>query len=193
MAENLLPRDGRVVYAGYIFTPTEADHLLERLLHEITWQQDKAVIFGKLVTTNRQVAWYANQPYAYRYSGTTKIAMGWTSLLLEIKQRVEHVCRESFNACLLNLYSSGADGMGWHSDAEKELRRNGVIASVSLGAERKFQFRHKISKELLSLWLQHGSLILMQGETQSYWLHRLPKAMGVKTPRVNLTFRQVAG
>lgn len=188
---NLLPKDGEVKYFGRIFTLYEAEQIADSLLKEIEWQNDKVVIFGKLMVTRRQVAWYADKPYAYSYSGTTKTALPWPQRLQEIKARVEAVCRESFNSCLVNLYLSGADGMEWHSDAEKELRKDGTIASLSFGAERQFQFRHKTTKEVVSVFLENGSLLAMQGATQSHWLHRLPKAAQVKTPRINLTFRQM--
>lgn len=188
---NLLPRDGHVSYFGRVFTPAEADHLKASLLEAVEWRNDQAIIFGKTITTRRQVAWYADQPYAYRYSGTTKRALPWPEFLVSVNQKIAALCQDSFNSCLLNLYPSGEDGMAWHSDAEKELKRNGVIASVSLGAERKFQFQHKETKALVSVWLEHGSLLVMKGETQSYWLHRLPKMAQLASPRINLTFRQI--
>lgn len=188
---NLLPRDGQVTYFGRLFSSCEADRLAGRLTQEIEWQNDQAVIFGKVITTRRQVAWYADQPYTYTYSGSTKTALPWCELLKEINQRVEAACKTSFNSCLLNLYPCGEDGMAWHSDAEKELKQNGVIASISLGAERRFQFKHKQTKELVTLWLEHGALLVMEGVTQRHWLHRLPQAPHIKAPRVNLTFRQM--
>ena len=188
---NLLPMGGQVTYWSRLFSPSEADRLAVRLMQEVEWRNDQAVIFGKIIITRRQVAWYADQPYAYTYSGTTKTALPWLEPLNEIRQRVESICQTSFNACLLNLYPSGEDGMAWHSDAEKELRQNGVIASLSFGAERRFQFKHKKTKELVTLWLEHGSLLVMEGATQSHWLHRLPKAPQVKEHRINLTFRQM--
>lgn len=188
---NLLPKDGEVRYFGQIFTRCEAEQIAAQLLKDIEWQNDKAVIFGKLIVTRRQVAWYADKPYAYSYSGTTKTALPWTQLLKDINARVAAVCQETFNSCLLNLYPCGEDGMAWHSDAEKELRQNGTIASVSFGAERRFQFKHKNTKEVVTVFLESGSLLAMQGVTQSCWLHRLPKAPGLKTPRINLTFRQM--
>ena len=122
---------------------------------------------------------------------TTKQALAWTPELLKLKTLVEKQSQVSFNSCLLNLYHSGAEGMAWHSDDEAALGRNPVIASLSLGAERKFSFKHKTSKQNFSLVLDHGSLLLMKGATQSHWMHSLPKTVRVSEPRVNLTFRTI--
>jgi alkylated DNA repair dioxygenase AlkB len=108
-----------------------------------------------------------------------------------LKKLIEDKTGETYNSCLLNLYHSGDEGMGWHSDGEKELKKNGAIASVSLGAERKFAFKHKETKEVISQVLAHGSVLVMKNETQSHWLHRLPPTIRVSTPRVNLTFRTI--
>lgn len=188
---NLLPRDGNVDYFGRIFSSNSADQLIEKLLTGVEWRHDKANFFGKSITTKRKVAWYADQPYTYTYSGTTKTALAWTDLLLRINHRVAEVCNTSFNSCLLNLYHSGGEGMAWHADAEKDLKRNGVIALVSLGAERKFQFKNRETKDLITVWLEHGSLLVMKDTTQSYWLHRLPVMTNIMAARVSLTFRQI--
>lgn len=188
---NLLPRDGDVEYFGQIFTSAEADQIFAHLCQDIEWHHDQAVIYGKTITTRRKVAWYAEQPYSYTYSGTTKTALGWTELLLKIKQQVEAVSQTSFNSCLLNLYHSGEEGMAWHSDAEQELKPQGEIASLSFGAVRNFQFKHKGTKDRIGIRLEHGSLLVMKGTTQTHWLHCLPKAARLKTPRINLTFRQI--
>ena len=127
----------------------------------------------------------------YTYSKTTKTALPWTSDLLEIRRVIEEKTKETFNSCLLNLYHSGEEGMGWHSDDEKDLQKYSAIASISLGAERKFVFKNKENKETVSLSLENGSLLLMQGKTQTHWLHRLPPTKKVNTPRINLTFRTI--
>ncbi len=188
---NLLPKDGLVQYYGRIFDPSQANEYYKKLLSEIAWAPDQALIFGKLITTKREVAWYAHQAYSYTYSKITKTALLWTPLLLEIKAAVEKASGETYNACLLNLYHSGSEGMGWHSDGEKDLKKNGVIASVSFGAQRKFAFKHKKNKEVIDLQLEHGSLLVMKGSTQSHWLHRLPPTKKVNNPRINLTFRTI--
>lgn len=189
--KNWLPHDGIVHYYGRIYEETKSNQLLETLLNTIAWRHDQAVIFGKRIETSRKVAWYAEKPFPYRYSGTTKVALPWTETLHSIKKMAEKHSGEAFNSCLLNLYHSGAEGMAWHSDGEKELKKNGAIASFSFGAERKFSFKHKATKERVDLWLEHGSLMVMKGSTQSHWMHRLPPTKKVDHPRVNLTFRQM--
>lgn len=186
---NLLPHDGTVNYYGKVIP--EPDHYLHQLLHHIEWRPDEAVIFGKHITTKRKVAWYGDHPFDYTYSNTTKQALPWTEELLALKQIIENATHETFNSCLLNLYHSGEEGMAWHSDGEKDLKRNGAIGSVSLGAERKFSFKHKVTKQRVDVNLEHGSLLVMTGTTQTHWLHRLPPTKKVSTPRVNLTFRTI--
>lgn len=190
---NLLPRDGIVHYYGQIFSPEEADDLYEKLLHTIAWQHDEAIIFGKKVRTKREVAWYGDRSFAYTYSGITKTALPWTDSLVKLKNATEQHAGEKFNSCLLNLYHTGEEGMAWHSDGEKDLKKNGAIASLSFGAERKFALKHKETKEKVQLVLQHGSLLVMKGTTQTHWLHRLPPTKLIKKPRINLTFRTIAG
>lgn len=188
---NLLPRDGRVNYYGKLVGPKQAKHYLETLLTHIDWRNDEAVIFGKRIITKRKVAWYGEQPFQYTYSNTTKHALPWTKELLELKQLVELKTGDTFNSCLLNLYHDGSEGMAWHSDAEKDLKKNAAIASLSFGAERKFSFKHKATKEKVELVLAQGSLLVMRDTTQSHWLHRLPPTKLIATPRVNLTFRTI--
>ena len=131
--------------------------------------------------------------FTYSYSGTSKTASSWTPPLLRIRERVETCCGHEFNSCLLNLYHDGSEGMGWHSDDEKTLGRNPVIASVSFGAERPFRFKHRVTKEVVPLILESGSLLVMKGETQHHWVHALPKTKKITSPRINLTFRAFLG
>ncbi|PKB18783.1 alpha-ketoglutarate-dependent dioxygenase AlkB [Flavobacterium sp. 5] len=189
--ENLLPNDGTVNYYGKLFSHTEANHYLDCLLNTIEWKNDEAVIFGKHIITKRKVAWYGDNKFDYTYSNTTKQALPWTKELLELKSAIEKQTGEHFNSCLLNLYHNGNEGMAWHSDAEKDLKKNGAIASLSFGAERKFVFKHKQTKETISLILEHGSLLIMKDTTQTNWLHRLPPTKLITKPRVNLTFRTI--
>lgn len=189
---NLLPFDGIVQYYGPVMKQREAGYYFECLQKTLEWEPDTAVVFGKLITTSRKVAWYGDRSFAYTYSGTTKKALPWTKELLVLKRIVEERSGETFNSCLANLYHSGEEGMAWHSDAEKMLQRNGAIASMSFGAERKFAFKHKQIRQTVSLILQHGSLLIMKGTTQTHWLHRLPPTTKVKSARVNLTFRAIA-
>ncbi len=157
----------------------------------ISWKNDEAVIFGKLILTKRKVAWYGDEEFSYTYSNRTKTALPWTEELLQLKAVAEAETGETYNSCLLNLYHSGEEGMAWHSDGEKDLKKNGAIASMSFGAERKFAFKHKQNKETVSLILEHGSLLVMKGTTQTHWLHRLPPTKTTLKPRVNLTFRTI--
>lgn len=188
---NLLPQDGIVHYYGQIFSRNEADRHYEQLLHNIAWKNDEALMFGKLITTKRKVAWYGDVEFEYTYSKITKRALTWTPELLELKKITEEKTGETYNSCLLNLYHSGEEGMAWHSDGEPDLKKDGAIGSLSFGAERKFAFKHKVSKEVVSVVLEHGSLLVMKGTTQTYWLHRLPPTKTVNSPRVNLTFRTI--
>jgi alkylated DNA repair dioxygenase AlkB len=188
---NLLPKDGTVNYFGKVFSEAEANRYFEILLNTITWKNDEAMIFGKKIVTKRQVAWYGEREFEYTYSKITKKANLWTPELVLLKKKIEQKSGETFNSCLLNLYHSGKEGMAWHSDAEKDLKKNGAIASLSFGAERKFDFKHKQTKETISLNLEHGSLLIMKGATQTHWWHRLPLTQKVKETRINLTFRTI--
>jgi len=188
---NWLPQDGTVHYYGKIFALEQANLYLEKLLKEIAWKNDEAIIFGKKIITKRMVAWYGDMPFQYTYSKVTKQALPWTKALKQLKHIAESETGESYNSCLLNLYNDGSEGMAWHSDGEKDLKKNGAIASMSFGAERKFAFKHKETKEVVSLHLEHGSLLVMKDLTQSYWLHRLPPTTKTSKPRVNLTFRTI--
>jgi alkylated DNA repair dioxygenase AlkB len=189
--ENILPKDGIAEYYGNIFNQDEANQFLLLLLNHIEWKNDEVKIFGKQIITKRKVAWYGSKPFLYRYSNTSKTALPFTNELLAIKAIVEKVSNETYNSCLLNLYHDGDEGMGWHSDAEPELKPNGAIASISFGAERKFNFKHKITQEKKQILLHHGSLLVMKGTTQSFWLHQLPPTKKIKDIRINLTFRTI--
>lgn len=188
---NLLPKDGTVNYYGKLFSTKQAKRYFESLPNTIEWRNDEAIIFGKLIVTKRKVAWYGDSEFEYTYSNTTKKALPWTADLLDLKAIVEEQTNETFNSCLLNLYHSGDEGMAWHSDGEKDLKKNGAIASLSFGAERKFSFKHKVEKINVSLVLEHGSLLVMKGTTQTHWLHRLPPTKMASKPRINLTFRTI--
>ncbi|WP_417428151.1 alpha-ketoglutarate-dependent dioxygenase AlkB family protein [Halpernia sp.] len=189
--KNYLPYDGMVNYFGTIFSEEESNHFYLKLLNEIEWKNDEAIIFGKLIYTKRKVAWYADENFNYTYSKRTKKALKFTEDLLFLKNLVEEKTNETYNSCLLNLYHSGEEGMAYHSDGERDLKENGAIASLSFGAKRKFSFKHKTTKERIDFNLEPGSLLVMKGETQKNWLHRLPPTKLVKTPRINLTFRSI--
>lgn len=188
---NWLPKDGTVNYYGKILTKEEADYFYLNLLEKIDWKNDEAIIFGKKILTKRKVAWHGDKDFNYTYSKSTKTALPWSEELLLLKNKIEEKTGEKFNSCLLNLYHDGSEGMAYHSDAEKDLKKNGTIASLTLGAERKFSFKHKTSGERIDLFLEHGSLLIMKDETQTNWLHRLPPTKKIRTPRINLTFRMI--
>lgn len=190
-SKNWLPKDGTVNYHGKIMSDELANDFYLKLLENITWKPDEAIIFGKKIFTKRKVAWYGDLPFEYTYSNTTKLALPWTSELQILKILAEEKTGETYNSCLLNLYHSSSEGMAWHSDGEKDLKKNGAIASFSFGAERKFAFKHKTTKEKIEMILENGSLLVMKGTTQQHWLHRLPPTKKVFSPRVNLTFRTI--
>ena len=186
---NVLPNDGTVHYLGMILNQDQANHYLQNLLREVPWKNDEAIIYGKHIITKRKVAWYGDKDFAYTYSNTTRFALPWTKSLFELKTKVETITQQKFNSCLLNLYHDGSEGMTWHSDDEEALGKNTTIASLSLGAERKFSFKHKRTKQTVSLVLENSGLLVMKDETQTHWLHSLPKTTKVMRPRVNLTVR----
>ncbi|MGZ8558480.1 MAG: alpha-ketoglutarate-dependent dioxygenase AlkB family protein [Chitinophagaceae bacterium] len=186
---NLLPCDGVVNYYGKVMNQKQAAHYLDCLLQTIEWKNDQAVIFGRHIITKRKVAWYGDAEYLYTYSNITKQALPWTTELLTLKKIAEEHTAATFNSCLLNLYHNGDEGMAWHSDDERSLGKDTAIASFSFGAERKFSFKHKKTKQTVSLILENGSLLVMKDTTQTNWLHSLPKSKKINRPRVNLTFR----
>lgn len=188
---NLLPYDGEAFYFGKLLNREQANYYFEKLLSKIEWKNDEAIVFGKHIVTGRKVAWYGDEGFSYTYSKITKQAIPWTSELLQLKKIVEEKSNSNYNSCLMNLYHDGSEGVSWHSDDEKTLLKNGTIASLSFGAERKFSFKHKITKETHSLILEHGALLLMKGSTQINWLHSIPKSTKISLPRISLTFRRM--
>jgi alkylated DNA repair dioxygenase AlkB len=190
-SQNILPYDGEVYYEKCIWDKPNAENLLREMQQHLHWKHDELMMFGKKITTNRKVAWYGDKAFTYTYSRTTKSAIPWHPLLLPIREKTETVTNASFNACLCNFYHHGNEGMTWHSDDDKEFGLNPTIASLSFGAERTFSFRHKITKEVISIILESGSVLLMKSNTQTHWVHTLPKSAKIKDPRINLTFRLV--
>jgi alkylated DNA repair dioxygenase AlkB len=189
--KNLLPFDGTTNYHGIILDQEQCAFFYQKLIDTIQFKNDEAIIFGKKIITKRKVAWYGSAAFSYTYSKITKTAILFTKELLALKAIVEKESGETYNSCLLNLYHSGEEGMGYHSDGEKMLKKNGAIASLSLGVARKFSFKHKENKQRVDLILENGSLLVMKEATQTNWLHRLPPTKKVNTPRINLTFRTV--
>lgn len=188
---NLLAKDGSAAYMPKVFDPTSCSTLFASLRTTLDWQQDQLFMFGKLVTTKREVAWVGDAGCSYTYSGVKKFPQAWTPELLRIKHTAEALAHHTFNSCLLNLYHDGAQGMGWHSDDEIELEQNAPIASVSFGGERKFSFKHKFEKLGASVVLENGSVLLMHAPTQHFWQHSLTKTKRSVLPRINLTFRAI--
>ena len=188
---NVLNKDGEANYYGIIMTTSEANTYYNLLLKNINWKNDEALYHGRHIVTKRKVAWYGDQGFLYTYSNTTKQALPWTNELIDLKRKTELITNSRFNSCLLNLYHDGNEGMTWHSDDEKSMGKNTVIASLSFGAERKFSFKHRRTRQTISLLLENGSLLVMRGNTQSNWLHSLPLSSKINHPRINLTFRTI--
>jgi alkylated DNA repair dioxygenase AlkB len=190
--ENILDRDGQAGYYPQLFSVAESDFYFHKLLEEIDWKQETVFLFGKSRMQPRLTAWYGDPGASYRYSGITLHPKKWTPLLLEIKQRIETVSPVIFNSALLNQYRDQKDSMGWHRDNEKSLGINPVIGSVSFGAARRFLLRYYSDKSIRqSLELTHGSFLLMQGKTQHFWEHCIPKQSLTTGPRINITFRTI--
>jgi alkylated DNA repair dioxygenase AlkB len=187
----ILEKDGRAEYCNHFYDANTSDALFQNLLDSLIWKSDQIHMFGRLVTTARKVAWVGDTECLYTYSGVQKIPQAWTQELLNIKHKLEKSTGHTYNSCLLNLYHTGNEGMGWHSDNEKELDGSAPIASLSLGARRKFAFRHKQDKTTSSIFLEHGSLLIMHPPIQEHWHHSLLKTKTITSPRINLTFRKI--
>jgi alkylated DNA repair dioxygenase AlkB len=193
LSERLSMPDAEVVFYPSFFEEQESDKIFRQLIQEIKWQQDKIKQYGKEINLPRLTAWYGDAGKSYTYSHIAMKSEPWTPILLYIKNRIEEVADVSFNSVLLNLYRSGKDSVSWHQDNERELGGNPVIGSVSFGETRRFQFRHKLKKDLskVDLNLTHGSLLIMKGTTQQFWQHQIPKTSKPVLPRINLTFRVI--
>ncbi|MBU3550826.1 alpha-ketoglutarate-dependent dioxygenase AlkB [Polynucleobacter sp. MWH-Berg-3C6] len=189
--QNYLPKDGSAYYHAEWMSGPDSANLMNQLKNSLQWEADQLFMFGKQVVTRRQVAWVGDANCTYTYSGVKKHAQPWIPELLAVKAQMEKLAQAEFNSCLLNLYHDGKDGMGWHSDNEKELDANSPIASLSLGATRKFAFRHKTDKTTISLPLENGSALVMNAPTQQFWQHALLKTTAIHTARINLTFRKI--
>ena len=184
--------NAEVAYHPHFFDAEKADLLFQKLHTETPWQQDNITVFGKSHPQPRLTALFGNEGKSYSYSNVVMHPHKWNPILMFIKNEVETFCNENFTTVLLNLYRNGQDSNGWHADNEKELGRNPIIASVSLGAERMFHLQHNTIKEAnVKLALEHGSLLIMKGETQHFWKHQIPKTAKPVGPRINLTFRTI--
>jgi alkylated DNA repair dioxygenase AlkB len=191
--ERHLIQDGELQIARRFIFSDKANAYFQLLLHNIQWKQEEIVVFGKKHLEPRLTAWYADEGTHYAYSNKILQPKDWSVELLELKTKIEDILPgKSFNSVLLNLYRDGNDKMGWHSDNEKELGPNPCIASLSFGATRFFDLKHKQDKtKRFRFELSSGTLLVMSGSLQDYWLHQVPPQKKVKEPRINLTFREV--
>jgi alkylated DNA repair dioxygenase AlkB len=186
---NLLPHDGEVYLCEHAVGARDADRLLGALGASIAWRQEEATIMGRCVAIPRLTAWHGQAGYVY--SGIAMEPAAWTPELFELKSCAEDFSGQPFNSVLLNLYRDGRDSVSWHADNEPGLGRNPVIASVTLGATRRFQLKHRTCAERVTIDLSHGSCLIMAGATQHHWLHQIPKTRHPVGPRINLTFRSM--
>lgn len=191
--ESIPLPDATLSFIPSFYRPPQSERYKDALLKEISWQQEKIFLWGKEHLQPRLSAWYGDERSTYSYSGKTFDPLPWTPTLQAIKAHVEKALGCHFNSVLANFYRDEQDGVGWHSDDERELGNTPLIASLSLGETRIFKMRHKNKKYLkpLSLALTDGSLLVMSGETQKFWRHAVNKESKAKGPRINLTFRQI--
>lgn len=186
----LLPDAAMTLWPAWLSATAAAD-LQAQLTTELSWRQEQIRIYGKAVKIPRRQVWMGEPHCSYQYSGVRFIPAPWHPAVRLLAAKLSDVAGRPFNCVLLNLYADGQDHMGWHADNEPELGRAPVIASLSLGAARRFDFQHRYLGHQLQLQLDHGSLLLMAGDCQQYWQHRLPKQSRVAAPRLNLTFRYI--
>jgi len=186
-------KDGKLWYMPNFMPDEKAVQYFNSLLATINWKQEEIKMYGKVHPVPRQTAWYGYEGYDYKYSGIMCNPEPWTKELLEIKKVIEHFLPgEDFNSVLLNLYRNGNDKVSWHADDEPELGVNPTIASVSLGAVRRFDLKHKVDPtQNLQIELKSGSLVVMMGALQHNWLHQIPVQKKISNPRINLTFRTI--
>lgn len=183
--------DGELLWFPDFLDATTAECLFRRLSRELAWQQEYIHLFGRRVAQPRLSVWHGDADARYRYSGLELAPLPWTRSLAALRQRLNTRLDARLNSVLANLYRDGRDSMGWHSDDEAELGPEPVIASLSLGATRRFQLRHRYRDERGQLELTSGSLLIMAGSTQQYWQHQVPKTRRPVGPRINLTFRRI--
>jgi alkylated DNA repair dioxygenase AlkB len=182
--------DAEIIYFPNFLSNEEADSLFQELIKNTPWQQDQITVYGKKHLQPRLTALYGNEGMSYSYSTIVMHPHNWTSKLQKIKSLIETVTETNFTTVLLNYYRNGSDSNGWHADNEKELGKNPIIVSLSLGAERNFQLKHNtVSTQKKSIILEHGSLLVMKGTTQHFWKHQIPKTTKPIGSRINLTFR----
>lgn len=188
---ELLPSDGSAVLHDWVLGDRNSEEILSRLMDEVPWTSNTIRVFGVDHVEPRLVSWHGDPGASYSYSGLQLAVNPWTPLLSELKSVCESIAGTPFNSVLLNLYRDGNDRVGWHADDEPELGPEPVIASLSLGAVRRFRFRHRETGESVACDLPSGSLVVMSGLSQRCWVHEVPRQKRVVSPRVNLTFRRV--
>jgi alkylated DNA repair dioxygenase AlkB len=189
-ADNLLPCDGIVRLHEDALAEADARRLFDELMAVTPWRHEIATVMGRRVPIPRLTAWHGEVGYVY--SGIRMTPAPWNAPLLEIKAAAEACAGQAFNSVLLNLYRDGRDSVSWHADNEPGLGRNPIIASISLGAARRFQMKHRQREARVELDLPSGSCLVMAGATQHHWLHQVPKTNRPAGPRINLTFRAMA-
>jgi len=191
-AHELSLPDGRLVYYPQFLDADAADRLFDALLTDVPWQQATLNMFGRRIRAPRLTAWFGDCDAVYAYSGLRNQPLPWLPILLPVRSRVERLANQDFNGLLLNLYRDGRDSVGWHSDNEPELGDNPMVASLTLGASRRFVLRHRRNRvRPISIDPEHGSLLLMRAETQRHWQHCVPKTRRTVGARINLTFRRI--
>jgi alkylated DNA repair dioxygenase AlkB len=189
--DKILITDGAYRFVPNFYAKSVADHYFKVLLSEITWKQEHMLMYGRTINFPRLTAWYGDNDKPYSFSGITLTPLPWTDALLAIREDLERLSDKQFNSVLLNRYRDGNDSISWHTDAEPELGKNPVIASVNFGAERVFQLRHMKTGERIDIPLSHGSVLIMEDQLQHFWQHQVPKTKKPLTERINLTFRYI--
>lgn len=188
---ELLPFDGSAVLHHWVLGDRRAGEVFDRLLDQTRWESRTITMFGKQHLEPRMTAWHGDEGAVYVYSRIVLSPEPWTPLLASLRDISADLAGTGFNSVLLNLYRDGNDKMGWHADDEPELGERPIIASMSLGAVRRFKFRHRHTRRVVECELPSGSLLVMSGDCQSNWVHEVPRQVRVREPRINLTFRRV--
>lgn len=189
--ETLLLPDAQLLFFRQINLPASAPEIVQTLIAQTPWKEEVFKIYGKVYKQPRLIAWYGDEGKHYRYSGVTHEPLPWTALLNQLKVIAEQYSACLFNSALVNYYRDHRDSMGMHCDNEPELGRQPIIASLSLGAERTFILKHKYTAQKFTLPLPSGSLLVMQGDTQTYWRHGIAKLNQPCGARINITFRTI--
>ena len=186
---NVLPQDGGAYLIDDNTGAFDWSAIMKALSDTVPWQVEKARIFGRELLVPRLTAWFGDA--AYTYSGVSHQPAALPPIVQRLRARAEALSGGSFNAVLLNQYRDGSDSVGWHSDDEASLGEHPTIASLSLGANRTFKFRHNVTKRTISLELKSGQWLIMTGKTQAFWQHQVPKTAKPVQARINLTFRHM--